>query len=146
MVFIYKKARGNQYFNDVLMIFGGWLTRGFASLCRPVAGLRGSPRPPINTFPAIRCFDGSIVRCLDAGGWLELSAGGWLMLSQLWPLCMLVQKGCWLASMLCLGSHTHDALRGRRINVLESPEGCCEDICMFFNRNNDGFRISRRLL
>ena len=71
---------------------------------------------------------------LAAGGWLELSAGGWLMLSQLWwPLCMLVQKGCWLASMLCLGSHTLDALRGRRINVLESPEGCCEDICTFFN-------------
>ena len=62
------------------MIFGGWLTRRFASLWRTVWG---SPKPPINTFPAIRCFDDSIVRFLDAGGWLELSAGGWLMLSQL---------------------------------------------------------------
>ena len=46
-------------------------------------------------------FDGSIVRLLDAGGWLELSAGGWLLSSGLWwPLCMLVPRGCWLASML----------------------------------------------
>ena len=38
------------------------------------------------------------------------------MLSQLWlPLGMSVQKGRWLASMLCLGSHTLDARRGRRI-------------------------------
>ena len=69
------------------MTFRRWLTRKFAGLWRPVAPVggphRGSPRPPINTFPDIRCFDGSIVRCLDAGGWLELSAGGWLMLSQL---------------------------------------------------------------
>ena len=67
----------------------------------------------------VGCFDGSIVRLLDAGGWLELSAGGWLMPSQLWcPLCMLVRKGCWLASMIGLRSHTLDALRGRRTNSL----------------------------
>ena len=34
--------------------------------------------------------------------------------------------------MIGLGSHTLDALRGRRINVLEYPEDCCEDICTFF--------------
>ena len=32
------------------------------------------------------------------------------------------------------------------INVLESPEGCCEDICMFCFGNINGFGISRRLL
>ena len=32
------------------------------------------------------------------------------------------------------------------INVLEYPEGCVENICTFFNRNINGFGISRRLL
>ena len=32
------------------------------------------------------------------------------------------------------------------INVLESPEGCREDICTFVTGNINGFRISRRLL
>ena len=32
------------------------------------------------------------------------------------------------------------------INVLESPEGCCEDICTFCLGNTNGFGISRRLL
>ena len=32
------------------------------------------------------------------------------------------------------------------INVLESPEGCCEDICTFCLRNINGFGISRMLL
>ena len=32
------------------------------------------------------------------------------------------------------------------INVLESPEGCCEDICTFCFGNINGFGISRRLL
>ena len=77
------------------MIFGGWLTRVFAGLWRPMAASGSlwrtvweSPRPPINSYrQIIRCFDDSIVRCLDAGGWLELSAGGWLMLGQLcWRL------------------------------------------------------------
>ena len=59
-----------------------------------------------------------MARLLDAGGWLGLSAGGWLMLSQLWwPLCMLVQKGCWLASMLCLGSDTLELRRSRRTGL-----------------------------
>ena len=31
-------------------------------------------------------------------------------------------------------------------NVLESLEGCREDICTLFNLNINGFRISRRLL
>ena len=67
-------------------------------------------------------FDGSIARVLDAGGWLGLSAGGWLMLSQLWwPLCMLVQKGCWLASMLCLGSDTLELRRSRQIWKMGLP-------------------------
>ena len=44
------------------------------------------------------------------------------------------------------GSHTLDALRGQRINVLESPEGCCEDICTFCLGIINGFGISRRLL
>ena len=82
----------------------------------------GIPQTPINAFPTnsmARLFDGSIVRFLDAGGWLGLSVGGWLVLSQLWwLLCMLVQKGRWLASMLCLGSHTLDARRGRRIIII----------------------------
>ena len=76
-------------------------------------------------------FDGSIAPLLDAGGWLGLSAGGWLMLSQLWWLRrMLVQKGCWLASMLCLGSHTLDALRGRRISYQIYREGSSFDFRM----------------
>ena len=78
-------------------------------------------------------FDGSIAPLLDAGGWLGLSAGGWLMLRAggwlkltwahlklWWPLCMLVQKGCWLASTLCLGSHTLEVLRNQRIRGLKS--------------------------
>ena len=32
------------------------------------------------------------------------------------------------------------------INVLESPEGCCEDICTFCLGNINGFGISRSLL
>ena len=32
------------------------------------------------------------------------------------------------------------------INVLESPESCCEDICKFCFGNINGFGISRRLL
>ena len=32
------------------------------------------------------------------------------------------------------------------INVLESPEGCCEDICTCCLRNIKSFGISRRLL
>ena len=32
------------------------------------------------------------------------------------------------------------------INVLESPEGCCEDICTFCFGNINGFGISRSLL
>ena len=32
------------------------------------------------------------------------------------------------------------------INVLESQEGCCGDICTFCLRNINGFGISRRLL
>ena len=32
------------------------------------------------------------------------------------------------------------------INVLESPEGCREDICTFFKCNINGFGISKRLL
>ena len=84
-----------------------------AGLWRP----SGAPPDPLSIpFQLIRWLECSIIRFLDAGGWLGLSAGGWLLLSQLWwLLCMLVQKGCWLASMLCLGSHTLDALRVRRI-------------------------------
>ena len=112
------KRPWESMFNDCLMIFRGWLIRGFGARWRPMAacgGITGIPQTPYPYFPVIRCFDGSIVRFLDAGGWLELSAGDWLMLSQLqWPLCMLVQKGCWLASMLCLGSHTLDASALRR--------------------------------
>ena len=103
-----------------MMIFRSWLGRRLASLCRPVAAPRGPHRKPLQLrgFDLKVRFDGSIARLLDAGGWLGLSAGGWLGLSQLWwPLCTLVQKGCWLASMLCLGSHTLDALRGRWISV-----------------------------
>ena len=84
--FYLYNGRGNHYFNNKFMLFTIWLVGGLpASGARwqPVAALRGSPRPPINTFPVIRLLDGSIVRFLDAGGWLELSAGGWLMLSQL---------------------------------------------------------------
>ena len=100
------------------MLFTIWLVGGLpasGARWRPVAF--GDPPDPLSIpFQLIRWLDCSIVRFLDAGGWLGLSAGGWLMLSQLWwLLCMLVQKGCWLASMLCLGSHTLDALRGRRI-------------------------------
>ena len=32
------------------------------------------------------------------------------------------------------------------INVLESPEGCCEDICTFCVGNINGFGINRKLL
>ena len=32
------------------------------------------------------------------------------------------------------------------IDVFESPEGCCEDICTFCLGNINGFGISRRLL
>ena len=32
------------------------------------------------------------------------------------------------------------------INVLESPEGCCEDSCTFCLGNINGFGITRRLL
>ena len=55
------------------MIFGGWLTRKFARLWRPMAASGGlwrphreSPRPPINTFTPksmIRRLDCSILRC-----------------------------------------------------------------------------------
>ena len=31
--------------------------------------------------------------------------------------------------MLCLGSHTLELLRSRRIHGLQSPGGCCEAIC-----------------
>ena len=59
-----------------------------------------------------------MVRLLDAGGWLGLSADNLLMLSKLWwPLCMLVQKGFWLASMPCLGSDTLELLRSRRVMI-----------------------------
>ena len=105
-------------FDETIIIFRSWLGRKFASLWRPLAPVRGPHRKPLQLrgFDLKVRFDGSIARLLDAGGWLGLIAGGWLMLSQLWwLLCMLVQKGCWLASMLCLGSHTLDALRGRRI-------------------------------
>ena len=110
------------------MIFRSWLGRGLAGLCgprgalwRPVATVRGPHRKPLQLrgFDLKVRFGGSIARLLDAGGWLRLRAGGWLMLSQLWwPLCMLVQKGCWLASMLCLGSHTLELLRNLRITIL----------------------------
>ena len=32
------------------------------------------------------------------------------------------------------------------INVLESPEGCCADMCTFCFGNINGFGISRKLL
>ena len=94
-----------------------------SDVCEPVAACGGPTGAPSETFAAswVR-FEGSIrwldARLLDAGGWLGLSAGGWLMLGQLWwPLCMLVQKGCWLASMRCLGSHTLELRRSRGILI-----------------------------
>ena len=54
------------------MIFGGWLTRGFAppvapdgSLCRPAAPPQGSPRPPINSYRQIIRFDDSMIIRFD---------------------------------------------------------------------------------
>ena len=47
--FYLQNGRGNQYVNGLLMIFGGWLTRKFASLWRPVpaCGARlGIPQTP----------------------------------------------------------------------------------------------------
>ena len=35
-------------------------------------------------------------------------------------------------SMLCLGSHTLELLRSRRIHGLTSPGGCCEAICALY--------------
>ena len=87
---------------------------------RPVASPWGPHRKPLQLreFDLKVRFDGSIARLLNADGLLGLSAGGWLMLSQIWwLLCMLVQKSCWLASMLCLWSDTLELRRSRRILV-----------------------------
>ena len=84
--FSYNTAVGidiSMIVNDIWRLADQEVLTACGSLWQPAAPVWGSPRPPINTFPLIRCFGGSVVRCLDAGGWLELSAGGWLMLSEL---------------------------------------------------------------
>ena len=82
MVFMYKTAVG---INISMIIYDIWRLAD-QKVCRPVPPVggphRGSPRPPINTFPLnsmIRRLDCSILRCyssmLAAGLSLVLVAG-----------------------------------------------------------------------
>ena len=72
------------------MILRSWLALQFAvavaalaGLSRPVAGVRGPHRKPLQLrgFDLKVRFDGSIARLLDAGGWLGLRVVGWLKIS-----------------------------------------------------------------